>query len=119
LFSLIMLARHYAPGAIPFVLSVLFVLASSAHAGLPTAGEEANVAVSLSIEQSCLVHSAAAGQPQTAPQVECLHDELYAVSQTAREPTGTLLPVSGSMPASSPAMHAVTPVQSDVWMVAF
>jgi hypothetical protein len=108
-----MFDRHYALGA------MLIVFASSAHAGLPAAGGEANVAVTLAIEQSCLVHSAASGQPQTAPQVECLHDELYAVSQTAQEPTRAPLPVSLSQPTSSPSLHAVTPVQSDVWMVAF
>jgi hypothetical protein len=102
-----MFDRHHALGA------MLILLGSSAYAGVQSVAGEANVTVSLAVEQSCLIHSATRDHPETAPQVECLHDELYAVSRTLSEPTHTSLPHSSSL------TQGATAGQPDIWMVGF
>lgn len=70
--------------------------------------EVAAVPVTLSIQQSCLIHSGEAGS-QDMPVVQCEHDEVFAISTVEAEPALV----------SEIAPVGVTQSRGGMWMVAF
>ncbi|MCP3707179.1 hypothetical protein M3I54_09330 [Paraburkholderia sp. CNPSo 3274] len=89
-----------------FAIAVCLLGASTSH-GSPT--PLAPIQVSLVIQESCVIQSAADAVPTTMPGVSCLHGTPYSVALAPREPTQLL----------STLQLADRTTQRAVWMVAF
>jgi hypothetical protein len=89
-----------------FALSV-FLLTPALSIASPV--DITSVPVTLSIQQSCLVHSSANDETAALPAVDCLHGEPYAISQVDRDPTHV----------PSPVLHEGGAASNGIWMVAF
>ncbi len=89
-----------------FAIAVFLLGASTSH-GSPT--PLAPIQVSLVIQESCVIQSAADPASATAPGVSCLHDTPYSVALAPREPTQLL----------STLQLADRTTQRAVWTVAF
>lgn len=91
-----------------FARVAALALLQASSAGVSSA-EQAQIAVSLVILQSCVIHSGADPASSAEPSVVCLHGEPYRVAIIPLEP----------IPALSTMQFTALGTPQHVWMVSF
>ncbi|OLL32894.1 hypothetical protein BTH42_04745 [Burkholderia sp. SRS-W-2-2016] len=115
--------RHLAAltAALPSTLFSTLLLAASAAPAQPL--ELASIAVSLTVQESCVVKSAdTAISVINQPVVSCVHGAPFQIDQAGVEPTadqGSSQPPQPSPPLAFATTHGVGDAQQTVWTVSF